>query len=157
VRFLILASAWAALAAAPLAAQTQPPAQDGDQPAPGAETAAPAQDTPAEPDYNGTAAGTVSGAAFNVPVVCDGFPAGPATAKSDPNTPGEDGNGDGVIVDVTVQADGQISMTLMAGGISFGFDDDTATLEGNRLDYNVTISFVGGQDDVIEYSVVCDG
>ncbi len=157
MRFLILASALAALAAAPLAAQDQAAAQDGDQPAPGAETAAPAQDTPAEPAYNGTASGTVSGAAFNVPVVCTGFPAGPATAKSDPDTPGEDGNGDGVIVDVTAQADGQISMTLMAGGISFGFDDETATLDGNRLDYKVTISFVGGQDDTIQYSVVCDG
>ncbi|MSU91519.1 hypothetical protein GE300_18220 [Rhodobacteraceae bacterium 2CG4] len=166
MRLPTLAITLAALAAAPLWAQDQTgdpaaadePAEDQpaeDAPEAGAQTAAPAQQ--AAPQFNGTAAGTVSGVTFDVPVLCTGFPAGPVTAKSDPDTPGEDGNGDGVIVDVAAQPDGQITMTLMAGGISFGFDDDTATLDGNRLDYSVTISFVGGQDDTIEYSVVCDG
>ncbi|MHA3977938.1 hypothetical protein ACW9UR_09670 [Halovulum sp. GXIMD14794] len=154
MRTLLTVTTLAALAAAPLWAQDQ---TTGDTPTNGEETAAPATDTPAEPEWNGTASGTVSGVAFNVPVVCAGFPEGPATAKSDPNTPGEDGNGDGVIIDVTAQPSGDITMSLMAGGIAFGFDDDTATIDGNRLDYSVTISFVGGQDDTIEYSVVCDG
>lgn len=155
MRILLTISTLATLAAAPLLAQDQTTADDA--PANGEETAAPATDTPAEPEWNGTASGTVSGVSFNVPVVCAGFPEGPATAQSDPNTPGEDGNGDGVLVDVTAQTTGDITMSLMAGGIAFGFDDDTATIEGNQLDYSVTISFVGGTDDTIEYSVVCDG
>ena len=47
-------------------------------------------------------------------------------------------------------------MSLMANNISFDFDDDTALLEGRRLAYAVTIAFVGGGEDVIDYTVTCD-
>lgn len=141
-----------ALAATPL------PAQDTDDAgeAPEEDPAAAEAEAPPPPDYNGTAQGTLSGSAFSVPVVCTIGDGGTLTAQSDPGGDGQDTNGDGTLVDVTASPDGTIAMSLMANNISFDFDDDTALLEGRRLAYAVTIAFVGGGEDVIDYTVTCD-
>lgn len=111
---------------------------------------------PTEPEYNGQASGTVSGAGFSVPVVCAGLRGdGTVTATSDPDGGGQDINGDGVIFDITAQRSGQITMNLLAGGIAFAFDDDKAEINRRELTYAVTINF-GSSKERIEYRMTCD-
>ncbi|NNU79753.1 hypothetical protein HMH01_04785 [Halovulum dunhuangense] len=152
------ALALAALIAAPLAAQEPTAADPTAEPPAEGQAEAPVEAAPPPPDYNGSASGALSGAAFSTQVVCEGFGSGgPVTVKSDPGAPsGEDGNGDGTIVDVQADPSGSISFTLLAGSNKISLSDSGATVTGAGLAYGMTMTFVGGDEERVDLTVTCN-
>ncbi len=110
-----------------------------------------------EPAFNGRATGRFIAADINVPVVCTGMNTGTLTAQSDPgDTPSEDTNGDGTVVNITAATSGQISMNMLAGDISLDFSDTVAKVEGNVIRYAITASITGGVDERIDLTINCN-
>lgn len=110
-----------------------------------------------EPVFNGRARGRFIAADIDVPVVCTGMNSGTLTAQSDPgDTPSEDTNGDGTVVNITAATSGQISMSMLAGDISLDFSDTVATVERNVIRYAITASITGGADERIDLTIDCN-
>jgi len=159
MRFLLLSVALLGLSAWPALAQDNPeaPADEaaGEQAAesdPAEETTAP----PPPPEFNGSASGTVIGAPLNARVVCT-IQGDNWTVQSDPGeTPNDDTDGDGNIVNITAnQSSGTIALNVLAGGLFVSFQDTGARFEGNTMRYAITASITGGDDERIDIEVVC--
>ena len=109
------------------------------------------------PEFNGRAAGRFINADLNVPVLCTGMGTGTLTAQSDPgDSPGEDTNGDNTVVDITAANSGDISMNMLAGGISLNFADTSAVVENDTIRYAITASITGGADERIDLTITCN-
>ena len=158
MQFLLLSlallglSTWSALAQD----STEAPAESAtaEQPADGQ----PAEETapPPPPEFNGSASGTVIGAPLNAQVVCT-IQGDNWTVQSDPGeTPNDDTDGDGNIVNITAnQSSGTIALNVLAGGLFVSFQDTGARFEGNTMRYAITASITGGDDERIDIEVVC--
>lgn len=142
----------ALLAGSALAQSDTEPSADADPNTPAA-----TDEAAQTPEFNGRAAGRFINADLDVPVLCTGMGTGTLTAQSDPgDTPGEDTNGDGTVVDITAANSGDISMNMLAGGISLSFADSSAVVDDTTIRYAITASITGGADERIDLTITCN-
>jgi|GEM_PF-3672759 len=158
IKPLCIASALSLALSAQIFAQSATDQTEGEQ-AEGDQTETETQEeaAPPPPDYNGSIRGTTAGSSLSAEVVCEGFGSGGSvTIKSDPGgAPGEDLNGDGVIVDISASDNGSISLNVTNGNNVYALSDTSAEVGDTSLSYEITMSFSGGATETIQLNASC--
>lgn len=111
-------------------------------------------------DLPGVATAEMNGRSVSVPVQCTGFEqVGTVRVRSDPGAgAGVDGNGDGMVVDVTAnRSTGTITLDLVADNASYSFATKGAEVLDNGLTFEVTMYYSGGTTERFTLTVNCNG